>query len=71
MLLIAKTEAGAEVTLASAPNGTTALVLEGVGAEPGFNPPTEKAVGPGGRLSLGPCACPTFDMPMGRRWLDV
>ena len=71
MLLIAKTEAGAEVTLASAPNGTTALVLEGVGAEPGFNPPTEKAVGPGGRLSLGPCACPTFDMPIGRRWLDV
>ena len=67
-------DAGADVTLTSAPNGTTALVLEGVGAEPGFNPPTEKAVGPGGRLSLGPCACPTFrthDMPMGRRWLVV
>ena len=54
MLIIAKTEAGADVTLTSAPNGTTALVLEGVGEEPGFNPPVEKVVGPDGKLPVGP-----------------
>ena len=54
MLLIAKTPDGAEVTLTKAPNGTTALVLEGFGSEPGFSPPTEKVVGADGKLSIGP-----------------
>lgn len=54
MLLISKTPDGTDVTLTSAPNGTTALVLEGVGAEPGFNPPTEKVIGADGKLSIGP-----------------
>jgi len=35
---------------------TTALVLEGVGPEPGFNPPKERSVGADGRLELGPFA---------------
>ena len=55
MLIIAKTEEGVAITLAEAPNLTTAIVLEpGVGESPGFNPPTEKTIGSDGKLSLGP-----------------
>ena len=54
ILIVAKSEQGAEVVLTDSPNGTTALVLEGVGSEPGFAPPVEKVVGADGRLSLGP-----------------
>ena len=35
---------------------TTALVLEGVGPEPGLNPPVERAILEDGRLVLGPYA---------------
>lgn len=54
ILIVAKSDRGVEVVLTDPPNGTTALVLEGVGPEPGFAPPFEKAVGADGRLSLGP-----------------
>ena len=53
ILIVAKSEHGAQVILTDAPNGTTALVLEGVGSEPVFAPPVEKAVGADGKLSLG------------------
>eukprot|EP01043_Picozoa_sp_COSAG02_P045893 COSAG02_NODE_4242_length_5594_cov_2.769063_4_plen_715_part_00 len=54
ILIVAKSDRGVEAVLTDPPNGTTALVLEGVGPEPGFAPPFEKTVGADGRLSLGP-----------------
>jgi hypothetical protein len=65
MLLIAKTNDGVEVTLSDAANGTTALVLEGVGDEPGFNPPVEKVVGADGKLYLGPYGIELVSFPPG------
>ena len=60
LLLVSKTGDGLAATLANGggfPNGTTALVLEGAGAEPGLNPPVPRAPDAAtGVLALGPYA---------------
>jgi hypothetical protein len=60
LLLVNKMHTGVMVKLsaatlsAGADANWTAMVLEGVGPEPGFNPPVERAVVVGGALSIGP-----------------
>ena len=59
LLLVSKTSDAVAVALADGgfPHGSAAIVLEGAGAEPGFNPPVARAPdAASGALSLGPYA---------------
>ena len=56
MLIVCRVHTGCELSLSLAGlgSGGTALVLEGVGAEPGFSKPVNRTIGADGRLTLGP-----------------
>jgi len=59
LLLVSKTSDAVAVALADGgfPSGSSAIVLEGAGAEPGLNPPVARAPdAASGALSLGPYA---------------
>jgi len=56
LMLVNKLHLPQVAVLQGVPLPTTALVLEGVGPEPGFAPPVERSVGADGVLHLGPFA---------------
>ena len=55
VLLVSQTDAAQNITLRGG-GGALIYVLEGVGAEPGFNPPAGRRLSDAGKGELGPFA---------------
>jgi hypothetical protein len=68
MLIVCRVHTGCELSLSLAGLGSggtsaRALVLEGVGVEPGFSKPSNRTIGADGRLTLGPFAIALVHRP--------